>query len=239
MKKIFLLFTFLFAASNLFGAYKVKIAVYKDHANLMTYISKISDAEYRKNIIIEEKSHLYYVTSTRYESENEVNKALSAYKKVFPDAFIVEAEQKIIVPASTDVVVQTSESNMPEPQSPEPIEKEQVASLDAKMLLANKRVYLCNEDGSKKAKKEVIRLDFKKEYVLYSKLSRNVPPIEIPYTFDHDSVILPMSGIDFKYKIYAEGTDFLSAKGFLNDKEGNHFRYYFDEDLAFKFAKRQ
>ncbi len=255
MKKTFLLFTFLFAASNLFGAYQIKIAVYKDHANLMTYISKIADADYRKNILIEEKNHLHYVTSTLYENENESIKALSAYKKVFPDAFMVEVEQKIIVSASTEapeqgkaVPVPAEEVEQKEVLSvtteavakrPEPIEKEQVNTLDAKRLLENKTVYLCNEDGSKKAKKEVIQLDFKKEYVVYSKLSRNVPPIQIPYAFDQDRVILPMSGIDFKYKIYQESQDFLSAQSFTNDKEGHHFRYYFDEDLAFEFARRQ
>jgi len=156
-----------------------------------------------------------------------------------PDAVIVEVEQKIIVPAPTEAVVQTSEAKMPESQSPEPIEKEQVASLDAKMLLENKTVYLCNEDGSVKAKKEVIRLDFKKEYVLYRKLSKDLPPIEIPYTFEQDWVILPMSGINFRYKISQEGQDFLSAQSFINDKEGNHFRYYFDKEQAFTFTKRQ
>ena len=85
MSKILLLLLLLLPAQNLFGAYKIKIAVYKDHANLMTYVSKISEKEYRKNILIEEKNHLHYVTSILYENEKEVNKALSAYKKVFPD----------------------------------------------------------------------------------------------------------------------------------------------------------
>ena len=281
MKNIFLLFTFLFAASNLFGAYQIKIAVYKDHANLMSYISKIPKESYRKNILIKEKNHLYYVTSTLYESESEVKKALGIYKKVFPDAFILEVEEKKAVPESTEVVKQKvivlvsteaveqgkavsvsaeeveQKKALPVPaeaveqkevlsvtteavaKTPESIENEQPIALDAKMLLENKTVYLCNEDGSKKAKKEVIQMDFKKEYVVYSKLSRNVPPIQIPYAFDQDRVILPMSGIDFKYKIYQESQDFLSAQSFTNDKEGHHFRYYFDEDLAFEFARRQ
>ncbi len=224
MKKTLILFTFLFAASNLFGGYKVKIAVYKDHANLMAYISKIPGESYRKNISIEEKNHLYYVSSTLYESKTEVNKALSAYKKVFPDAFIEEIVQETVVAASTEAVA----------KAPAPVEK----TIDAKILLENKTVYICNENGSPKAQKEVIRLDFKKEYVLYSKLSKSVPPIEIPYTFEKDCVILPMSGIEFKYQIHAEGDDFLSTKSFTNDEEGNHFRYYFDEDMAFNFTER-
>jgi len=253
VKKTFLLVAFLFAASDLFGAYKIKIAVYKDHANLMRFISKVPGKSYRKNILIEKKNHLHYVTSTLYESENEANKALRRYKKVFPDAFILEVKQKSIVPASVKVVTQTPSKpesivSIPvkvlvqtpeEPEVPEVIEKESVPSFDAKNLLGNKTIYICNENGSKKAQKEVIRLDFKKEYVLYTKLSRNVPPIEIPYAFDQDCLILPMSGIDFKYQIHTQGDDFLSAKSFIKDKEGNHFRYYFDEDLAFKFTKRQ
>lgn len=226
MKKIFILFTFLFAASNLFGAYEVKIAVYKNHASLMTCISNISDAKYRKNIIIEEKNHLYYVTSTFYESENEAKEALTVYKKVFLDAFVVETEQKITVPAAKEVVA----------QAPEPIEKEQVNALNAKKLLENKIVYLCNENKSKNTKEQIVKMDFKKEYVLYSKLGKGMPPIKIHYMFDNDCVILPMSGIDFKYKIYQEGQDFLSTRSFINEKEGNHFRYYFNKEAALSFV---
>ena len=86
-------------------------------------------------------------------------------------------------------------------------------------------------------KKEVVKLDFKKEYAVYSKLNRDVPPIQIPYTFDQDCVILPMSGINFKYQIYQEGQDFLSAQSFIEDKKGHHLRYYFDEDLGFGICK--
>lgn len=222
MKKTFLLFTFLFAASNLFGAYNVKIAVYKDHANLMTYISKVPVETYRKNILIEKKNHLYYVTSTFYKSKNEVNKALSAYKKVFPDAFIEEIAQETVLAASTEEVAQASE----------PVGK----AINAKTLLENKTVYICNENGSKKAKKQIVKMDFKNEYVIYNKLRRNVPPIEIAYTFDQEYVILPISGIDFKYKIYQKGEDFLSAKSFTNNKEGNRFRYYFDKEAALSFV---
>jgi len=248
MRKTLLSLALLFSAQNLFGAYEVKIAVYKDHANLMTYISKISEESYRKNIRIEEKNNLHYATSTLYENETEVNKALSAYKKVFPDAFIVEVEKKMIVPVPTEAVaktlVQTEEimqTSMPtevEVQTPEPMEKEQVPTFDAKMLLENKTVYICNERVSVGSKNEVVKMDFKKDYVIYSKLKRDVPPIQIPYTFDKDCVILPMSGIDFKYQIYQEGQDFLSAQSFIEDKKGHHLRYYFDEDLALEFAKR-
>lgn len=232
----------LLTASNLFGAYEIKIAKYKNHTYLMLEMAKIKASEYRKNIVIEKRNDFYYVTSTRYESENKVKKALGVYKKMFPDAFIAEvevkSEQKVIVVAPIEVAAEIPESKIPEPQSPEPIKNEQLASLDAKQLLENKTVYICNENGSKKAQKEVIRLDFKKEYVIYTKLSKSVSPIEIPYTFDQDCVILPMSGIDFKYQIYKEEDAFLSAKSFTNDKEGNHFRYYFDEDMAFKFIRR-
>lgn len=226
MKKIFLLLALLFSASNLFGAYKVKIAVYKNHANLMGIISKISVAEYRKNIIIEKKNHLYYVTSTLYESKSEAMKALKVYKKVFSDAFIDKAEQKKIAPAATEVLAQT----------PERTEKKQINAFDAKRLLENKTVYLCNENVSKNAKKQIAKMDFKNEYVVYSKLGKDMPPIKIPYTFDKDCVILPRSGIEFKYKIYQEGEHFLSAKSFINDNEGNHFRYYFDKEAALSFA---
>ena len=253
MKKILVLLALLFSAPNLFGAYMIKIAVYKDHANLMTYVSKISVESYRKNILIEKKNHLYYVTSARYESESEVNKALRAYKKVFPDAFIVEEKKKIIVPVVTETVAQrlvpTEEVEkimVPDEvlvQIPIPVEEvnqtsEQVAALDAKVLLENKTVYICNDEGSVDTKHEIVQMDFKKNYAVYSKRRRDVPPIHIAYTFDQDSVILPMSGVNFKYQIYQESKDFLSAQCFINGKKVHTLRYYFDESAALEFVAK-
>jgi hypothetical protein len=355
MKKVFF-FLLLLGAPNLFGDYQIKIAVYKDHANLMTYISKIPGKSYRKNIFIKKKNHLHYVTSGLYENKSQANNALTVYKKVFPDAFISEVKQqkavavvmvkeKITVPEAAAVVAKAPEpveevnqtlvpveavtqtpqpaekeqltaldtfivagiqgkveplsteaekeevivpvsneviAKIPEPmgekqpmipdtasvevtqekavvipteavkqesavpvsteavsQTPEPIKDVQPTTLDAKILLENKTVYICEEDGAAGTKKEVVKMDFKEDYVVYRKLKRDVPPIHIPYTFEQDCVIVPMSGINFKYQIYQEGQNFLSAQGFIEDKKGHKLRYYFDEDLALEFARHQ
>lgn len=214
----------------------------------MTYVSHISEASYRKNIIIEEKNHLHYVSSALYESEKEVNKALSAYVKVFPDAFIVEVEKQIIVSLSTEAMSQThvsveevNQTLVPVEvvtQTPDPMEKEQDLVLDAKMLLENKTVYICNEGGFEGVKNEIVKMDFKKDYAVYSKLKRDIPPIHIPYTFDKDYVMLPMSGVNFKYRIYQEGQDFLSAQSFINGKKADTLRYYLDESAALEFVSK-
>lgn len=218
MKNIFILFTFLFVTSNLFGAYNIKIAVYKNHANLMEYMKNIPGEAYRTNIHIEKKNNLYYVTSTIYESENDVKKALHAYKKCFPDAFI----QKVAV-ENTKMM------------KAEHIMEQEV--LNAKKLLANKTVYVCNEHHDTTSKKEVVKLTFKKDYVLYSKLRRDIPPIKLPYTFDKKSILLSISRINFRYKIEDENKNYLSVQSFVNEKKGRKLRYYFDEILALKFTK--
>lgn len=309
MNKILLFLVLLFNTPNLFGAYQIKLAVYKDKANLKANISKVIGNSYKKNILIKEKNHLYYVTSFLYDNKAEVKKALNAYKKVFSDAFIIEVKQekavvlpsiaikkKVEVPVSAkavakapDVVEEINQTRLPlevmvkTPQqpveheqptaldtfivegiqnkealestevakkeavipvsteavakTPEPIKNESLPVLNAKMLLENKTVYICDEDGAKKAKKEVVKMDFKQDYVVYRKLNRDIPPIHIAYTFEEDRVILPMSGINFKYQIYHEGQDFLSAQSFIEDKKGHKLRCYFDEELALEFAR--
>lgn len=225
MKKTFFLFTLFFATSNLFAAYQVKIAVYKEHKNLKVNISKIASKKYRKDIIVKKKRHLYYVTSRVYGSKSESNKALAVYKKVFHDAFVADVKGKTVVATPLKVLAKTPKSKETKP-------------LDAKLILENKTVYICNVLPSKRSKKEMIKLDFKEAYVLYTKLSKNVAALEIPYTFDKDTVILSISGMSFKYKIYKEEDGFLEVKSFLNDKKGQDFRFYFDKNLALDFSSK-
>lgn len=225
MKKIFIFCAFIFTFSPLLASYTVKIAVYKNHANLMKVIAKIPVTKYRKNIIIEKKRRLYYVISVPYIHKKEVYKALQAYKKVFPDAFVREVKAKNIITKPVKI----------ENKVQKPIKSPTVPSLDAKQFLENKTVYLCKEEHSKQNKKEMIRLEFKENYVLYSKRSKNVAPLEIAYIFYKDSAILTLSGLSFKYRFVKEEEGFLLAESFINEKKGQGFRFYFDENLAHDF----
>ena len=215
----------------------------------MLEIAKIKSSEYRKNIVIEKKDTFYYVTSVQYESESEAQKALHAYKKVFNDAFIEQEEGNVTVPLPVEEVSRKKEMLEEEAsknETNETVEKEELPQeaienvalpiFNAKTLLENKTVYVCYEDGVQSAAKQIIRLDFKKEYVGYSKLINDIPPIDIPYIFDRDSVILTLSGINFTYQIYAQNKDFLSVKNLIAGKEGDTLRYYFDKALALAFV---
>ena len=208
----------------LFASYTIKIAVYKDEVNLMRFIAKIHEPKYRKNIRIKEKNHLHYVTSVPYLYEQEVNKALKAYKEVFPDAFVEEIAT-FSETNSTMVIV----SNVVEHKEPSPLE--------AKKLLANKTVYVCSPNYAKERNNAVVKLAFKETALLYSKLRRDIPPIELPYTFDKENISVTMSGIQFRYKIEKEEAEFLLVQSFVNDKKRDHLRYYFDENLALECAK--
>jgi len=239
MKKVFLFCAFFLTTSLLFANYTVKIAVYKDQDNLMRFIAKIPEPQYRKNIQIEEKNHLHYVTSISYEYEKEVNKALRAYKKVFPDAFVEEVEEgnAASAPATVDKKVLLTKPSLAKATPVVPVaEPVEAKMLDAKQLLENKTVYLCKDHPLKDAKKEIIKLEFKAKYVLYSKRRRDTPPLQIPYTFDKNAVVLSLSGMQFKYQLLKEEEGFLLAQSYINESKGQQFRFYFDEDLAFEFV---
>jgi len=235
MKSIFIFFSFLFATTSLVASYTIKIAVYKDHANLMRFIAKVPKERYRKNIIIEQKNHLNYVTSVSYEYEKEVHKALRAYKKVFPDAFI----EKDIDESPTSKSKKPLVKKEVHKKTIKPVQSTPILSLDAQELLGNKTVYLCKESPSKRSKKGMIELGFKDEYVLYRKLSKTASPLKMPYVFDKDSVTIVISEIEFKYKILQKEDHFLAVQSFVNSKKGQKFRFYFNEDLAFRYDDLQ
>lgn len=219
----------------------------------MACISKIGREKYRKSIVIEEKNQRHYVTSVRYEREKDAKKALAVYKKVFTDAFIVEVEQKkaVNIPphkASSEEVFsakmvdsqsesaedkQGQETNISEKFTEETIEA--FTPLDAKILLENKTVYICEEEPVSGQKHTMIRMDFKKAYVVYTKQKKDTRSLNIAYSFDKDRVIIPMSGVDFQYKVYKEEKDFLLVQGFINGKKSKIFRYYFDKEAAVSF----
>jgi len=227
MKIKILFLTVLLAASNLFGAYEVKIAKYTNHNFLMAMIKKVKEPEYRKNIVIQKKDQSYYVTSPLYETKGEARKALSAYKKVFKDAFIQDViKQKLPTQASNEAVMIEKK----EPQT----EKR----CSAEELLANKTVYLCYENASTSAQKRIVQMDFGEEYMEYLPLKSTYRPLKISYTFKDDTVVLPMSGLEFVHKIYKKEDNFLQVKSFTDGKESSrNLRYYFKKEDALEFLK--
>jgi hypothetical protein len=228
MKTKILFLTVLLAASNLFGAYEVKIAKYKNHTFLMLEIAKIKESEYRKNIVIQKRNEFYYVTSAVYESQSEAQKALHVYKKVFEDAFIQEDIKSRAPTATSENTVITE------------VEKSQIEKpCNAEELLENKTVYLCYENGSTYSQKRIIQMDFEGEYVEYLPLKSTYKPLKIDYTFKDDTVVLVISGIEFAYKIYKKEDKYLAVKSFTNGKKSPYtLRYYFDKSAALEFLDK-
>ncbi len=227
MKKQILFLTLFLAASNLFGAYEVKIAVYKNHHFLKAMIAQVKEPEYRKNIVIQKEAQSYYVTSPVYETKGEARKALHTYKKVFKDAFIQEdIKQKPPTPASSEAVITEKKERQTEKRC------------SAEELLANKTVYLCYENGSTSSQKRIIQMDFEEEYMEYLPLKSTYDPLKITYTFKDDTVVLPMSGLEFVHKIYKKEDKFLHVKSFTDGKESSYtLRYYFKKEDALEFLK--
>ena len=193
----------------------------------MLEIAKIKASEYRKNIVIEKRNEFYYVTSALYENQSEAQKALNAYKKVFKDAYIQE-DVKSQIP--TEVSEKRVISELKKPQT----EKQ----CNAEELLESKTVYLCYENGSTSSQKRIIQMDFEGEYMEYLPLRSTYKPLKIDYTFKDDTIVLPMSGIEFVHKIYKKEEKFLVLKSFTNGKESSStLRYYFDKEDALEFLK--
>lgn len=227
MKTKILFLTVLLAASNLFGAYEVKIAKYTNHTFLILAVSKIKESEYRKNIVIEKRNEFYYVTSVLYENQSEAQKALNAYRKIFKDAYI---QEDIKSQSPREVSVNTVITELEKPQA----EK----LCNAEELLENKTVYLCYENGSTSSQKRIIQMGFEGGYMEYLPLKSTYKPLKIPYIFKGDRVVFKMSGIEFVYQIYKQEKNFLFVKSFTNGKESSHaLRYFYEKEDAVEFLK--
>lgn len=216
----------------LFGAYDVKIGVYKNVKNLRANIAKIKSAKYRKSILIEKKQRLYYAHAI-LPSNKDARNALHVYKSVFKDAFISRKQVKVAkviqktVRKVSPMVTKTKEVKTPE----------KIQDINAQELLADKTIYLCYEKGPKHLQDRVVKMVFKKAYVIYNPLKKMSTPVKMPYVFEDNNLTLELSDMKIIHTMYKKEPDFLYAKSIIGGLVVNKLRYYFDEDAAFDFVK--
>lgn len=248
MQKLLLsLLWLLLSTTTLFGAYDVKIGVYKNAKNLKANIAKIKPAKYRNYIHIKKKNNLNYVHAV-IEGNKEARNALHAYKRVFEDAFISKKQVKLKkVPKKApkkapQKVAQKAPSPSPEekPMKEKPVDevkheapKEQVLAKD---LLLNKKVYLCYEKQTAGTQKRIVQMHFKQENVAYLPLGSKNKPLNFPYTFVKDTIALPVSNMLVTHKILKKEKNYVSGMSYINGKEAHALRYYFDKEAAEAFV---
>ena len=237
MKKLLVLLSIFFYTTTLFGAYDVKLGVYKNAKNLRINIAKVKSYKYRKQIIVEKKGRLHYVHAV-IDSNKEARNALRAYKSVFKDAFIskkqVPSRKKVkkispSVPKQEKPIKQVEVTpKIEEPKIEEPI--------DAKALLAGKTIYLCYEEGPTHLKERVVEMVFGKEYVTYNSLKKRSTPVKMPYAFEDNNLTLHLSDMKITHNMYKKESNFLYAKSVIGGLVVNKLRYYFDEAAALSFV---
>lgn len=249
----------------LFGAYDIKLAVYKNAKNLHASIAKIENVNYKKRIVIERRNHLYYAHAV-IASQKEAHNALHVYKKVFKDAFISNKQvalpqlkpatpkkeptvQKVQDIRKTKSQIQDEQSVQPQsqpiPQSPVATVEKKIEEpkkkplLDAQALLANKTVYLCYETGPEHLKNRLVKMDFKEQNVTYDPMKKTSASIAIPCTFDKNALVMDFSGVKVAHYVTQQTSDYLLAESIHNGMPDNKVRYYFDKERAQAFATRR
>jgi len=229
MKNVFILITFLVYTTTLFGAYDVKIGVYKNAKNLRIKIAKIKSIKYRRSIKIEKKNRLYYAHAI-LASNKDAQNALHAYKKIFKDAFI----------AKEQVVLKSNKKRVKKKLVAKSEAKKQVLSkkIEAKKLLGHQTVYLCYDKSPKHLKKRVVQMVFDEQMVKYTPLDNKKNQLDIEYTFENAKVRLNLLDMNITHEIDAIHTDYLSARSSVSGETAYTLRYYFNEKEALAFVKR-
>ena len=241
MKKLLVLLIIFFYTSTLFGAYDVKLGVYKNAKNLRINIAKIKNSKYKKQIIIEKRGRLHYLHAV-VDSNKEARNALRAYKRVFKDAFIskqqVASRKKV---KKVPSVVAKLEKPMVKAEITPKVKQEEPKSIvliDAKALLADKTIYLCYENGPKHLQDRVVKMIFEKDYVTYNPLKKMSTPVKMPYTFTENNLTLELSGMNITHNLYNKDAQFIQAKSVIDGLVINKLRYYFDEAAAISFVSK-
>jgi hypothetical protein len=223
MQKLLALLVIFFYATTLFGAYDVKIGVYKNAKNLRANIAKIKNTKYRKSIVVEKKNRLYYAHAILPSSKDARN-ALHAYKRVFDDAFI----------SSKKVKIKKSVKNASRKMSRKIARSKKIQTINAKKLLIYKTIYVCYEK-SDNVNKRVVKMHFEKDYITYTSLINKNKPLNIKYTFKKENIILPLSGLQVRHEIYKKDANTLYLTSFIEGKEISRLRYFFEKKDAMNF----
>ena len=215
----------------LFGAYDVKIGLYKSVKKLRVKIPKIKKAKYRNKIVMTKTKDFYRVHAV-FATKKEAKKALAVYKKVFKDAFIAKKQVRLVRPKHRQKVK----------PKPKPIDthqiKVQINILNAKTLLENKTVYLCYENGPKHLSDRVVKMVFHKAYMIYHPLKQTSTPVQWAYSFDKNRLILTLLDMQIVHETYKVHTDFISVQSKIDGKTFHKLRYYFDEAKALAFVAK-
>ena len=204
MKKLLVLFSVVAHTSMLFGAYDVKLGVYKNAKNLRANIAKVKSSKYRNYIVVQKRNNLNYVHAV-IDSGAEAKKALYAYKHVFKDAFISKTQ------------VQNRNTKKAKRVSHKPkTDKTKQNKMNAKLLLHHKTVYLCYDKSPKHLKNRVVKMIFEDDSVHYEPLYKKDIQLDMQYAFKENNVVLNLSDINITHEIDKANDEYLSAKNSIS-----------------------
>lgn len=210
----------------LFGAYDIHLGVYKSKQKLHEEIVKIQDMKYRKHIDIFKFKHLYRAHAV-YNDKQSAIKALVRYKKVFSDAYIdkkhvkEQKKSKILTYAKKGYV------------------RVHMQILEAKTLLKNKTVYVCNVQGPKHLKERISKMVFSESFVMYHPLKQTSTPVKWSCTFIDNHIDFTLLGMKMKHTLYKRTEDYIAIESQVEGKDTHKMRYYFDKKKALSFVQEK
>ncbi len=229
MKKFLVFFMVFTYTTTLFGAYDVKIGVYKNAKNLRANIAKIKSSKYRKYIIVQKKNNLNYVHAV-IDSGVEAQKALHSYKRIFKDAFISKTQVKTKVQKKIKRIVSKPKNKKQKQKTKN--------TINAKSLLNHKTVYLCYDKSPERLKNRIVKMIFEEDTVNYEPLYKKNTQLDMKYTFKDANVVLNLTDINITHEINTVNDKYLSAKNSMSGVTVYTLRYYFSKNDALEFVKR-
>jgi len=221
----------------LFGAYDIKLGVFKNVENLRVNIAKIKPYTFRKQIIVKNKKGFYYTYAIVKGNSIQAHKALRVYRRIFKDAFIagkIKERHKVKKKLRKKKIKHVKKIKPIAKIVPAPVGTMKI--LDAKVLLKNKTVYLCYEDGPAHLEKRIVQMVFNENTISYMPLDKK-ETLEIDYTIKNNSVLLKLSDITMIHKVIEKKDTYLIVESYVSTKKMHTLRYYFNQEDALKFLK--
>lgn len=242
-----------FLSATFASSYQVQLGSFTSYDTLAASISKIQEESYKGKLSIEQEGEMYYVYSREYKEQSEAQRALSAYREVFKDAFIKKDGVDTRTKDSETLTIQEAEPapesslwksvHTSSPRLHEPAKEmpKQQRKISFSQELKRKVFYLCHEGSIKGRAKPVIKAVFNQKFITYSSEMMEIPPIITPYKLIKNDLHVTVGMFSVgstKSRLESVTDKYLRTINWADGKRVQSVRFYYNQRDAIAFAQR-
>jgi hypothetical protein len=207
--------------------YNAELTIATNKKALIKKLNNLSPS-LRKTITVKKINNRYKVETLSTTNKKLLTTLLPTYKKFFPDASIHKVSSSKNIKKRPKQKTKSLQDNSIT-QKPKSNTASELSPLHK--ALQDKTFYLCPQFRTKKDKKFLIKVEFKKTTVTYTPILGKIPPMTALYKVEDDKLFLYQKGL-FNPKVFSllETTYFKYhlISSWADERKIKSLRYYFN-----------